>query len=348
VKMEEKDTMDLEKREDIEKFNSLPWIEKYRPTKLDELISHQEIIQTLTKMIESGRLPHLLFYGPPGTGKTSTILACARLMHGPSYKSQTLELNASDDRKISVVREEIKTFASTQKMFSTGIKLIILDEADAMTKDAQDALRRIMEKYTKNTRFCLICNNVNNIIPAIQSRCTKFRFSALDEDQARERLEYIIKSEEVKIDEGGIKALLKLGKGDMRRSINILQSTFLSFNNDVNEENVYSCTGNPQPQDIDSIYEALMKNNFSEGYEYINNLKKVKGYALLDIIQEITDKIFLTTFPDEAKSELFIKLSDIEYRLSIGSSEKIQVGALISAFILVRDKITKMVEVLVI
>ena len=150
--------------------STLPWVEKYRPKDLNELIAHEEIISVLNKLIESNKLPHLLFHGPPGTGKTSTIKACAKKMFGEHISSMVLELNASDDRGIDVVREQIKEFAGTKKLFSTGVKLVILDEADAMTQDAQAALRRVIEKYTSNTRFCLICNYVNKIMPALQSR----------------------------------------------------------------------------------------------------------------------------------------------------------------------------------
>merc|ERR1719343_100170 len=158
------------------KDQQIPWVEKYRPEKLEDLVAHEDIISIITKLIDNGNLPHLLLYGPPGTGKTSTITAAAKRMYATSYSSMTLELNASDARGIDTIRNEIKEFAGTRQLFFGGktkssIKLIILDEADAMTSDAQFALRRIMEKYTKNTRFCLICNYVSKIIPALQSRC---------------------------------------------------------------------------------------------------------------------------------------------------------------------------------
>ncbi len=145
--------------------------------------------------MDEDRLPHLLFYGPPGTGKTSTILACARKLYGKNLSSMVLELNASDDRGINVVRDEIKTFCSTKQLFSSGFKLVILDEADAMTNVAQNALRRVIEQYTRNVRFCIICNYVGKIIPAIQSRCTRFRFAPLQEAHIQSRLQFILDQE---------------------------------------------------------------------------------------------------------------------------------------------------------
>jgi replication factor C subunit 3/5 len=168
----------------------VPFVEKYRPENLDRIISHVEIVKTskylkllthlvVRKFIESKKLPHLLFHGPPGTGKTSCMIAIAKELYGSQYRNMTLELNASDDRGIGVVRDQIKSFCSTQQLMSKGMKLVILDESDSMTGPAQFALRRIVEKYSKTTRFCFICNFVSKIIPALQSRCTRFRFGPL-------------------------------------------------------------------------------------------------------------------------------------------------------------------------
>ncbi|CAF4115055.1 unnamed protein product [Rotaria magnacalcarata] len=203
---------------------NLPWIEKYRPATLDELVSHKDIIDTIRRYISLGELPHLLFYGPAGTGKTSTILALAKQMYTPTeMRGCVLELNASDDRGIGIVRDEIQTFVSTQTLHKKGIKLIILDEADAMTNDAQNALRRIIEQYTATARFCFICNYLSKIIPAVQSRCTRFRFGPLSNEQMMPRLEYVIEKEQVQIEPEGKKAILQLANGDMRRALNILQ-----------------------------------------------------------------------------------------------------------------------------
>eukprot|EP00033_Pygsuia_biforma_P004795 GCRY01005257.1.p1 GENE.GCRY01005257.1~~GCRY01005257.1.p1 ORF type:complete len:217 (+),score=23.75 GCRY01005257.1:254-904(+) len=205
---------------------TLMWVEKYRPSTFEEVLAHEDILKTIQNLIKANSLPHLLFYGPPGTGKTTTILALARELYGKNMRTMTLELNASDDRGIDVVREQIKDFASTRMMFSSGYKLVILDEADAMTKTAQAALRRVIEKYSKSTRFCLICNYSSKIIPAIQSRCTRFRFSPLDPSLVRDRVRQILKAEKVLYDESGLQAVVRLGRGDMRRALNILQVGF--------------------------------------------------------------------------------------------------------------------------
>lgn len=178
------------------KIRNLPWVEKYRPQALNDLISHQDILSTIQKFISEDRLPHLLLYGPPGTGKTSTILACAKQLYkDKEFGSMVLELNASDDRGIDIVRGPILSFASTRTIFKKGFKLVILDEADAMTQDAQNALRRVIEKFTENTRFCLICNYLSKIIPALQSRCTRFRFGPLTPELMVPRLEHVVEEE---------------------------------------------------------------------------------------------------------------------------------------------------------
>jgi replication factor C subunit 3/5 len=239
---------------------------------LDELIAHEDIINILTRLIESNKLPHLLFHGPPGTGKTSTIIACAKKMYGANYSSMTLELNASDDRGIDVVRDQIKEFAGTKKLFSNGVKLVILDEADAMTSDAQSALRRVIEKYTSNTRFCMICNYVNKIMPALQSRCTRFRFSPLRPDQIISRLDSIVLSEGVNITEDGKEALLRLSGGDMRRVLNLMQATHMAYP-EVDENVVYTTAGAALPVVIDNMFKSLMNDSFNVAHDSISTVR---------------------------------------------------------------------------
>ncbi|KAL9656000.1 hypothetical protein ABK040_007621 [Willaertia magna] len=314
------------------------WIEKYRPNTLSDLLSHTEIISTITKLVNGGKLPHLLLYGPPGTGKTSTILAIAKqLYNSTNLNHNVLELNASDDRGIDVIRQEIKDFASTRRLNFFGnnnvseIKLIILDEADQLTKDAQAALRRVIEKYSKNVRFCLICNYVNKIIPALQSRCMRFRFSPLKKQQVINRLEFICKEENVIYNESGLDAIFKLSNGDMRKCVNILQSTCLSFNQ-ITEDNVYNCTGNPLRQDILDIINCLFNDNLNNCFIKINLIKTEKGLALQDIIRDIHTYLLKLKLPIKIQIYLLEQLSDIEYRIAFGTSESLQTMAMIGAF----------------
>ncbi|GAA5851306.1 hypothetical protein JCM9279_001100 [Rhodotorula babjevae] len=209
-----------------------PWVEKYRPKNLEEVSAQDHTVQVLKKTLGSSNLPHMLFYGPPGTGKTSTILALCKQMFGPDlYRSRVLELNASDERGISVVRDKIKNFAKTTvttnhdpNFNAPAFKIIILDEADSMTQDAQSALRRIMETYSKITRFCLICNYVTRIIEPITSRCSKFRFKPLDTTSTEARLRDICLAEKVDCPDDALAALIRTSDGDLRRAITYLQS----------------------------------------------------------------------------------------------------------------------------
>uniref|UniRef100_A0A672YM76 Activator 1 subunit 5 n=1 Tax=Sphaeramia orbicularis TaxID=375764 RepID=A0A672YM76_9TELE len=321
---------------------NLPWVEKYRPQSLDDLISHKDILSTIQRFISEDRLPHLLFYGPPGTGKTSTILACAKQLYkDKEFNSMVLELNASDDRGIDVVRGPILSFASTRTIFKKGFKLVILDEADAMTQDAQNALRRVIEKFTENTRFCLICNYLSKIIPALQSRCTRFRFGPLSPDQMIPRLEYVVQQERcvINITPDGMKAIVTLSSGDMRRSLNILQSTSMAYGN-VTEDTVYTCTGHPLRSDIANILDWSLNQDFTTAYNQILQLKTLKGLALHDILTEVHLLIHKVDFPPSIRIGLLIKLADVEHRLASGTNEKIQLSSMVAAFQAVRDLVT--------
>lgn len=291
-------------------------------------------------MIDNDNLPHLLLYGPPGTGKTSTIVATAKRMYGSAaaYKSMTLELNASDARGIDVVRNEIKEFAGTKQLFNKGIKLIILDEADAMTQDAQFALRRIIEKYTKNARFCLICNYVSKIIPALQSRCTRFRFAPLKEEHIRNRLTEIATKENCHVTEDGINAILRLSEGDMRRVLNLLQATSMSSAM-VDEKSVYLTSGAPLPTDVDKILFALLNEPFHQACHIIMDICQGNGYALADVVQEVTTKIIHTEMDSIPLAMILDGMSNVEHRLAFGTDERIQIASLVGVFVQTRHSI---------
>ena len=223
----------------------------------------------MDKFISQGKLPHLLFYGPPGTGKTSTANALAHNIFGKKYhSSMVLELNASDERGIDVVRDQIKTFAATRTFSSTttqsgDLKLVILDEADAMTSAAQNALRRVMEKYVRNVRFIIICNYVGQIIPPLQSRCTRFRFAPLPFDCLMDRMNHVIKQEGIKVSDEAKSALIKIANGDMRRVLNVLQAATAAFHPKlIDEDAIYSVTAAPHPADMQRILDWLSNDHY--------------------------------------------------------------------------------------
>uniref|UniRef100_A0A7S0XH10 AAA+ ATPase domain-containing protein n=1 Tax=Mantoniella antarctica TaxID=81844 RepID=A0A7S0XH10_9CHLO len=310
------------------------WVEKYRPAKLADVAAHKDIIDTISRLTKEDKLPHLLLYGPPGTGKTSTILAVARELYGTSFGQMTLELNASDDRGIDVVRNEVQAFASTMRFNSTGFKLIILDECDSMTKDAQFALRRIIEKYTKHTRFCLIGNYVGKIIPALQSRCTRFRFAPLGPESVRERVQHVVDAEALDITPEGISAVQHLGGGDMRRTLNILQASWLANAGDdsIDADAIYATTGQPRPQDIEAIAGVLLNSPFQEAVEKVSAIKTERGLALADITRLLCEYVFRLHMPPPARAELVSQMADVEHRLAYVTHERLQLLALVGAF----------------
>lgn len=318
--------------------HNLPFIEKYRPQGLDDIISHTDILSTVNLFIEKKSIPHFLFHGPPGTGKTSCILALARQIYGDAHKANTLELNASDDRGINVVREKIKEFCNSINVFSqqnqsaVSFKLVILDEADMMTAAAQFALRRVIEKYTKNVRFCLICNQVNKIIPAIQSRCMRFRFSPLKKDQCYERLIQICFNEGIKYSLDAIHKVVEIGKGDMRKILNLLESTSMAFG-EITVNNVYSCAGLPSPNQIKAIIQIMCEKPFGEAYETINDIKLSNGFSMGDLIVDLI-KYVRAEKRDmnlDDKIEAYKAFQKMDYLYNIGGNDKIILTALISS-----------------
>lgn len=337
--------------------DTLPWVEKYRPASLDDVVAHEEILETLRRLMDSNNMPHLLFYGPPGTGKTTTVKACAVHLFGKDrLRGNVLELNASDDRGIDVVRNQIKEFASTGSIFAgrpssatgngngTNFKLIVLDEADQMSHDAQAALRRVIEKYTKNVRFCILCNHVNKVIPAVQSRCTRFRFGPVKRTQMVPRLMYIAEKENVRCDELGIIAAFKLSNGDMRRCLNMLQAAALSFES-ITEDTVYQATGNPTPKDIRSMLEIMLQKDFSTAWEEVSTLVQVKGSSVVDIVREMYPLVMKMSLPLDCQCFLLTKFADLEYYLAGGTQETVALAGLLGALQLVKESVTTKISI---
>lgn len=333
------------------KEDTRPWVEKYRPSTIDDVVAHEDIIATLRRLVDNNNIPHLLFYGPAGTGKTSTVQALARYIFSGRTKGNVLEMNASDDRGIDTVRNQIKDFASTGSMFvrqgqPAMIKLIVLDEADQMSHDAQAALRRVIERYTKNVRFCILCNHVNKIIPAVQSRCTRFRFGPVKKSQMIPRLHFIVAQEKLKYTEDGLNAAFKLCNGDMRRCLNTIQASSLAYG-EVTERTIYQCTGNPTPQDVRQIVEAMVGSEFDVAWEKCSAVVEESGASVVDLVREVHSYVIRMDLPVESKCFCLMKLADIEYNLAAGTGEQAALAALLGTMQLVRESVTKKVSIMV-
>lgn len=333
---------DLSKKE---RYDVLPWIEKYRPVCFDEIISHKTVIEVLKKTIDDNKLQHLLFHGPSGVGKSTIIMACARQLYGDKMDLMMLNINASEERGIEVVRNRIQQFVNAKIIHSENnksiFKLVILDEADAMTSDAQAMLRKVIENYSYCTRFCLICNYIKKITPALQSRCACYRFPPLKAEDIRKRLAYVIEKENVKITESGIDTIIKRSKGDMRRILNILQSTSMSYD-EINSTIVNQCLGYPNSVDITRIIKSLVNDDFETSFNTLQSIKTKNSYSLQDIITEISiELINYATYPEKNKykkldhfriASILKDMSEIEYNLATCVNESLQLSALIAAF----------------
>lgn len=318
-----------------ERESYLPWIEKYRPQKIDDIISHDQNIETIKKMLLLGSLPHLLFYGSPGTGKTSTILALAREIYKDTMNLMVMKLDASDDRGINSVREEIKGFAERKNMFQKGVKLIILDEADSMTFDAQFALRRIIEKYSENTRFCLICNYENKIIPAIRSRCANFRFSNIEIKHVTSKLKYICHQEKLNCSDETLDVISTLCRGDLRKAINLLQSVSM-YDTKIDSKLCYEITGIPSPDHINLIYSNLINKNksFNEVHTIVMNTIVKEGYSLGLVLRELVTTLLnkIDSWDPENFSKKMIELADLENMVSKSTFYDLYISYLVSIF----------------
>lgn len=318
---------------------TLPWIEKFRPDTLDQIISHNNIINTLKTFIKKRQFPHLILRGPPGTGKTSAIMACARELYGNNYSIMVLDINASEERGIEVVRNKINDFVTTKGVFLekniSTFKMVILDEADAMTSDAQAMLVGVIEKFAINVRFCLICNYIKKISPAIQSRCTIFKFSPLRKSDIAKKLNDISIEMNLKITSDGIDTIIKISKGDMRRVLNILQATSMAYS-EINEKNVANCIGYPHSSDMKIIMNSLMTKKYSITYSDISNIIAQNGYSMSDVINEITDTVLNKFMNNEISQQeiimIFSNLRNIEMNLTICPNESIQLCGLIGLF----------------
>jgi len=316
----------------------LPWVEKYRPKKIDEIISHDQNIETIKKMLSGNSLPHLLFHGTPGTGKTSLILALANELYGNQKNLMVMKLDASDDRGINSVRDEIKGFAEKLNMFCKGVKLIILDEADSMTFDAQFALRRIIEKYSRTTRFCLICNYENKIIPAIRSRCANFRFSPISSRHVEKKLENICKNENITYDNKVLETISLLSKGDLRKSINFLQSLSLQANY-ISLSMCYKTAGVPSYIEVKELLDNLLdtKISYNTVNKKIDTLIKSQGYSLSIVLKELVSYLvnnqeLINTINSNKLAHYLSEMADLENRVIKSTFDDIYMSCLVGIF----------------
>ena len=310
------------------------WTEKYRPKNLDEVIGQRHVTERLKAYVETKNMPHLLMTGPAGTGKTTCSLAMAREMFGDEWKGNFIELNASDERGIDVVRGKIKEFARTAPLGNAEFKIIFMDEADALTSDAQAALRRTMEKYSKICRFILSCNYSSKIIDPIQSRCAVFRFKPLSKDDVKGFLMRIVTNENVKIDDEALDALVHVARGDMRRAVNSLQVA-ASMDKTIDVDTIYQTTGLANPEEVKKMIETALKGNFIAARDKLDEIMIEFGLSGQDIIRQIHSSFFELSIDDREKVMLMDKTGEIEFRIIEGSYERIQLEALLAYLVMV-------------
>lgn len=302
------------------------WVEKYRPRTLDEVVGQDEVIQRLKGYVERKNIPHLLFSGPPGTGKTATSIALARDLFGENWRDNFIEMNASDERGIDVVRHKIKEFARTAPIGGAPFKIIFLDEADALTADAQAALRRTMEMYSRSCRFILSCNYVSRIIEPIQSRCAVFKFRPVPQEAMKRRLLEICEREKVKITEDGLEALLYISGGDFRKAINALQGA-AAIGEVVDAETIYQITATARPEEIGNLIDTALKGNFMEARQLLDRLMIEYGMSGEDIVSQLFREIISSPLNEKVKVYLIDKLGEVDFRLTEGANERIQLDA---------------------
>jgi len=311
------------------------WTEKYRPTNFSEIKGQKDIIKRIKAFVEQKNMPHLLFSGPAGTGKTTTAIVVAKQLFGKDWHGNLLELNASDERGIDVIRNKVKDFARTKAIGDVPFKIIYLDECDALTREAQQALRRTMENFTRTCRFILSCNYSSKIIDPIQSRCAVFRFRPLDEKDIEAIVEKISKEEKIHIDEKAINALYKISNGDCRRVENILQSA-AAVEKRINEEVIYSLASIAQPEEIQSILELALKQEFSKARDKLLEVMLSNGLSGLDIIKQIQKEIWNLEIDDKDKAFLTDKCGEFEFRMVEGSDDFLQLEAFLAQFLLLK------------
>ena len=311
----------------------LPWVEKYRPHTLNDVVGHEDITKRLQSYLDNRNIPNMMFSGPAGTGKTSSSIALAREMFGDNFEQNFLELNASDDRGIDVVRNTIKDFARTLA-FDSDFKIIFLDECDALTQDAQQALRRTMEKYTKTCRFILSCNYSSKIIEPIQSRCVIYRYKPLNAQDISKQMEKISKIEKLTIDEKALDAINYVCQGDLRKAVNILQAT-ASLDTKINEEAVYNVSSRARPEQVKEMILLALQGKFLDARNKLDELMYEYGMSGEDIVKQLfreTMSLNEKELDEKKKVDLVDTIGEYDFRIVEGANERIQLEALLAQY----------------
>lgn len=313
----------------------LPWTEKYRPKSLDEVIGQRLIVERLKSFVERGNFPNMIFAGSPGIGKTACAIAMARDLYGENMNAALKELNASDARGIDIIRGEVKEFAKTISIAKVPLKIIFLDESDALTSDAQHALRRTMEIFSTETRFIFSANYASKIIEPIQSRCVVFRFKPLNEEEMKLYIKRIIDNESLEMDEKAIDALIYVGDGDLRRLTNVLQSAAMQSNK-ISEASIYDIAARARPKEIVAMLKYAVTGDFLNARNELDNLMLRHGMSAEDILTQCYKETQNLNVEDRMKLNIIKEIGEYNFRIVEGANERIQLEAMLAALALLK------------
>jgi len=313
------------------------WTERYRPDTFEDVKGQKEIVKRIKGFVEQKNMPHVLFAGPAGTGKTTLALVTVKQLYGDSWRENFLELNASDERGIDVIRVKVKEFARTKSLGEVSFKIIYLDECDALTREAQQALRRTMENYSQTCRFILSCNYSSKIVEPIQSRCAVFRFKPLLKEEIFEIIDTLAAKEKLSIDAKGKDALVEVSEGDVRKLENIMQACAV-LSSKITEPIVFEVAGFARPKEISQILDHVAKKDFEKAKSKLLDTMLNYGLSGIDIIKQLHKEVWKTNLPDEKKLEMMKDCAEIEFRMVEGSDEFLQLESLIARFILTVSK----------